>query len=78
MDMTKVFKLESYLGGTISAAEAKAEGIKTNKLPLASIEDCKKQVCPENLEYGYGGKIKVIEGIFEFNFDTCEYDIVGQ
>jgi len=74
--MVKVFKLEAYSGGTISTAEAKAEGIKTDKLQLASIEDCKKQVVDEGYGSAYGGKIRVVEGVFEFNWDKTVYEAV--
>lgn len=72
--MVKVFRSEGYTNGTISETEAKSEGIETADLPLASIEDCKKQVVDGNIAFAYWGKIEVIEGIFEFNFDTGKYD----
>lgn len=67
IDATKVYSLESYDGGTISAAEAAYDGINTNDLQLASIEACRTQI------HGYIGPIEVLEGIFEFGFDTGIY-----
>jgi hypothetical protein len=80
-NMHKIYKLGNYDGGMISSAEAKSEGIAVKSLPLASIEDCKNYcgTCvKEGLGWsgGYAGKIKVVEGIFEFNFDTLIYEQV--
>ncbi len=73
IDATKVYSLESYYGGTISAAEAAEEGIRTDGLKLATIEACKAQIVEGNLGNAYGGPIEVLEGVFEFDFDTGEY-----
>jgi hypothetical protein len=70
---TKVYELKTYLGETISATEAKSEGISTKNLPLASIESCRAQIQDGDLGNAYGGPIEVLEGIFEFNFDTGAY-----
>lgn len=79
--MVRVFKLDSYADGIISTAEAKEEGIKVTGLPLASIEDCRNLVAKtiaegEGWTGAFGGKIKVVEGTFEFNFDNNEYEQV--
>jgi hypothetical protein len=72
VDATKVYSLKSYYGGLISAAEAAEEGIRTDGLKLATIEDLKAQA-ERDIGNAYGGPIEVLEGIFEFDFDTGEY-----
>lgn len=70
---TKVYEMKTYLGETISAAEAKSEGVNVKNLPLASIEACKSQIQDGDLGNAYGGPIEVSEGIFEFDFDIGVY-----
>ena len=72
---TKVYVKKSYEGGTISSAEAEFDGISTENLHLASLEDCKKQVVQgeDGFDMAYLGPIEVQEGCFEFNFDLGKY-----
>lgn len=73
MNAIKVYVHETYLGGTISAAEAAEEGINIDGLKLASLEDCKAQIAEGDLGSAYGGPIEVEEGFFEFDFDELAY-----
>lgn len=83
---TKVFKLDRILqipdkhlvdireiSDTISEVEANYFEFDLDKLPLASIEDCKQQVVKYGKACAYMGSIEVEEGIYEFDFDEEEY-----
>lgn len=74
MDAIRVYAHGTYLGGTISAAEAAEEGINTDGLKLASLEDCKAQIAEGDIGNAYGGPIEVTEGFFEFDFDSLAYE----
>lgn len=69
----KIYAHGTYLGGTISAVEAKAEGISTDGLMLASLEACKTQIAEGDIGSAYGGPIEVAEGFYEFDFGEVDY-----
>ena len=75
--MVKVFKYHGYYDGVMSEAEAEETDIPTDGLELVSIEVLKKAVKTNGLSEAYAGKVLVLEGIFEFNYDTSEYELIG-
>jgi len=77
--MTTIYKMNYTLGiGTetvaskiISGAEAKNEGISTKCKKVASIEDLYQDFNAGNGMFT--GKVKVAEGVFEFDYDSNQY-----
>jgi len=77
--MTTIYKINHILGiegneiitRIISGAEAKVEGINTKGKEIASLEDLYQDFNAGNGMFS--GKVKVLEGVFEFDFDTNQY-----
>ena len=81
--INNVYKLEGYLHNIISDEEIKGEkelfnnNINSENLELATFGDILNAL-NEDKDNGYMGEIRVQEGIFEFNFDTGEYEELKQ
>ena len=81
--MTTIYKITNTLGikgnecisQIISGVEAKDAGINTKGKEIASIADLNNDLKAGN--GGFSGKVKVTEGVFEFDFDNECYQKIN-
>ena len=81
--MTTIYKLENILGiestevdsKIMSGAEARSQGISIRGKGIASIEDLYTDFNAGNGMFS--GKVKVVEGVFEFDFDNNRYQKIN-